>query len=283
MPDDGMRTEVNGCPPRFEVGRPGPAVKHRLPGSHANLCLWRPLVALTGAAAPRGGAQDTGAFRRWEAFSRGVLPSHKELYPKLTLRTPQRRERNRILAHFPSHLSVLTGPTSFVSEPARVTHSLLAQDRGQLPRPSQAGLLAAHHTGPVRVRTAGHAVCFAPGQGLGLGLRVAPLAFQEGRAACSPGRLFTRPPCLQLRLLRGFVLSTPGSESLSPGLARRRGALESLGHTASLRGQGTPCPESERPQKVIHSVQRGREHCPRGPVQSLPCRLCQRGSCDPSP
>lgn len=97
------------------------------------------------------------------------------------------------------------------------------------------------------------------------------------------GRLFTRPPCLQLRLLRGFVLSTPGSESLSPGLARRRGALESLGHTASLRGQGTPCPESERPQKVIHSVQRGREHCPRGPVQSLPCRLCQRGSCDPSP
>lgn len=56
----------------------------------------------------------------------------------------------------------------------------------------------------------------------------------EGLPAYSPGTLRLR---LQLHPAssHGFVLSTPGSQSLSAGLAGRRGALESLSHIASLR------------------------------------------------
>lgn len=79
--------------------------------------------------------------------------------------------------------------------------------------------------------------------------RVAPLAFQrKGGPACSPGPLplqrYVHPASP-----RGFMLSTPGSESLSPGLARRRDALESLSYTASLRGAKASPAQSLRAPK----------------------------------
>lgn len=66
---------------------------------------------------------------------------HKELYPKLTYSTCRTGSKEKggaqILTHSPSHLSVLTRPSSCISKPPRVIPSLCPQDRAlsYYPRP----------------------------------------------------------------------------------------------------------------------------------------------------
>lgn len=95
------------------------SVKHRLPGSHAipNRYLWRPLVALTGAAAPEGGGMEWRAGHRClqEASNSAEGAVQPQAVSRTNLlKTGSKEEKGgaRILTHFPS---LLTGPPSFVS------------------------------------------------------------------------------------------------------------------------------------------------------------------------
>lgn len=204
----------------------------------------------------------TGAFRRPETFSRGVLRpqgavSKTNLFDVQNWLQRERRSTDTLQA-----ISVLTRPSSFISKPPRVTPGLHPQDRALsfYPRPVtptpdqtlQAGPPGGSppHRPNEETGKAGHADCFTPGQGLSAGASAPGRHLWPSRGkggpAYSPGALIsssisTLPPPIDLCR----SLQVP---SLSPGLAGRRGTLESLGCTASLGGQhqGKSGPESER-------------------------------------
>lgn len=80
-----------------------------------------------------------------------------------------------------------------------------------------------------------------------------PLAFQWGPFTRLPFSPALPPPCSS----HGFVPSTLGSESPSPGLARRRGPLRSPSHTASPREAKTS--RAWRAPRLTPSLERRRE------------------------
>lgn len=79
--------------------------------------------------------------------------------------------------------------------------------------------------------------------------------------------------------------SALSSESLSPGLARRRGTLESLCHTASLREAKESLARSLKgPEGDSQPVAQLGALGPKGPIRSPPgAGFCQQGAYDPAP
>lgn len=213
--------------------------------------------------------------RRPEAFSSRVIRPQVAVSKTNLFNVQnwlQRREGGaRTLAHFPSHLSVLTGPSSFISKAPRITPGLEQSypcpvtpmlDQALLAGPPRGSRLH----GPMRKLKAGHAVCFIPGQGLSP--RAAPLASQGKGRAC----LFTRhpsapspaPPCL-LPWIRAVHSKFPESECRVGWEEGRPGVPQPY-----CQPEGKSGPESERPREKIPSLERDQEHsAPKAPSVGL--------------